>query len=82
MQFNVNEGNVQWIVKRLNDAMGNGQFSSGEAVVGIAEFVGRVIVTLADEPHAGFQAAQALTDHITTTMRAGYVAKGFNLGGN
>jgi hypothetical protein len=80
MKFDVNQGNVDWIVRRLNEAMGNGQFSSGEAVLGIAEFVGRVIVTLAEEPHSGFQAAQALTDHISATMKAGYIAKGYNMG--
>lgn len=81
MIHNVNEGNVQWCVQRLNSALGDGQFSTGEVAVALAEFTGRMIVGMADTPVAGFQVAQAIGNHIKDAMIAGYSAKGFNMQG-
>ena len=79
MQHNVNQGNVTWVVKRLNDAMGNGQFSSAEVILGVAEFAGRMIVAMADTPVQGMQALQLLAGHMQECAKAGYTAKGFNM---
>ena len=81
MNFDVNEDNIEWIIRNLNDAMGNGQFSTGEVVVGLAQFTGRMITALADTPVSGFQVAQAMGEEIKRTLIAGYTAKGFNVGG-
>lgn len=79
-QFDINDGNVTWIVKRLNDAMGNGQFSAAEVMLGVAEFAGRIVVAMADTPVQGFQCAQIMTNHIGETVKAGYAAKGYGTG--
>lgn len=80
MQFDINEGNVQWVVRNLNNACGNGQFSTAEVVVGLAQFTGAMIVSLADTPVSGFQVAQQLGEEVKRSMVAGYTAKGFNFG--
>lgn len=80
MQHDINPGNIQWVVTRLNDAIGNGQFSSGEVLIGAAEFLGRLIVGITESPVAGMQAAQEMENHIKRTMLSGYTARGFNMG--
>lgn len=80
MQFDVNKGNVEWIVRNLNAAMGNGQFTTGEVIVGLAQFTGMMIVALAEHPANGIQVAHALGEEIKNTLIAGYSAKGYNMG--
>lgn len=80
MQFDINEGNVQWVVRRLNEAMGNGQFTSAEVILGVAEFAGRIVVAMADTPVQGMQALQVLAGHMQECAKAGYSAKGYNFG--
>jgi len=80
MRHDINEGNIKWIVTRLNSAIGDGQFTTGEAVIGAAEFIGRLIVSLANNPVSGFQAAEVMEQHIKRTLVAGYAAQGFNMG--
>jgi hypothetical protein len=80
MKHDINPGNVEWVAKKLNESLGNGQFSTGEVILGAAEFVGRMIVTVADTPVAGFNVAQVLEDHIKKTLVCGYTARGFNMG--
>ena len=79
MRHDVNPGNVTWVVKRLNEAMGNGQFSSAEVILGVAEFAGRIIVAMADTPVQGMQALNLLAGHMQETAKAGYIAKGYNM---
>ena len=84
MQFDINEGNVQWVVRNLNAACGNGQFSTAEVIVGLAQFTGSMIVALADTPVSGLQVAQQLGEEVLRSMKAGYTARGFDMtgGGN
>lgn len=82
MHHDINEGNVKWVVQRLNDAMGNGQFSTGEVILGVAEFAGRMVVALADTPVQGMQALQILMGHMQECTKAGYAARGYNMGGD
>jgi hypothetical protein len=79
MQHDINEGNVTWIVKKLNDAMGNGAFTTAEVIVGIAEFAGRIIPTIAETPVQGIQCVNLMGNHILNTAKAGYIAKGYNM---
>ena len=81
MNHHVNPGNVTWIVKRLNDAMGNGQFTSAEVMLGVAEFAGRIITAMSDTPVQGMQCHHILTSHIGETVKAGFAAKGYTIGG-
>jgi hypothetical protein len=81
MNFDVNKGNVDWVVRNLNSAMGNGQFSSGEVVVGLAQFTAALIQSLAPHPMNGFQVAQALGEQIKNAMVAGYTAAGYDMKG-
>ena len=78
-QHDINEGNVKWIVKKLNDAMGNGAFTTAEVILGIAEFAGRIIPTIADTPVQGIQCVNLMGNHILNTAKAGYTAKGYNM---
>lgn len=80
MNFTIDEGQVKWVVRNLNNACGNGQFSTAEVVVGLAQFTGAMIVSLADTPVSGFQVAQQLGEEVKRSMVAGYTAKGFNFG--
>lgn len=82
MHFDINKGNVDWIVRNLNNACGNGQFSTAEVVVGLAQFTGAMICSLAETPVAGFQVAQQLGEEVKRSMVAGYTSKGFNFGGD
>lgn len=82
MKFDINSGNVAWVVQNLNNACGNGQFSSAEVLVGLAQFTGATIVTLANTPVSGFQVAATLGEEVKNAMVAGYTAKGFNIGGD
>lgn len=80
MKHNIDPGMVQWIVKRLNEAIGEGQFSTGEVILGASEFLGRLIVSMSKTPVEGFQAAEIMENHIKATLVAGFTAKGFNMG--
>lgn len=77
----IDEGNIVWIVKKLNDAIGNGAFSTAEVIVGIAEFAGRIIPTIAETPVQGIQCINLMGNHILNTAKAGYSAKGYTIGG-
>ena len=79
MIFDINEGNVKWVVQNLNSACGNGQFSTAEVLVGLAQFTGAMIVTLAETPVSGFQVAETLGNEVKNSMVAGYTAKGYNM---
>ena len=82
MKFDINAGNVQWVVRNLSNACGNGQFSTAEVLVGLAQFTGATIVTLAETPVSGFQVAEVLGGEVKNAMVAGYTAKGYNMGGD
>ena len=82
MNFDVNKGNTDWVVRNLNSAMGNGQFTSGEVIVGLAQFTAALVQSLAPNPINGFQVAQALGEQIKNAMVAGYTAAGYNMGGD
>lgn len=82
MQYDVNQGQVEWVVRRLAESLGNGQFSTGEVILGIAQFAGMTIVGMAETPVAGFSAAHVFQDHLNRTIAAGYSAKGYNTGPN
>ena len=80
MQHDVNQGNVKWIAKRLNDAVGGGSFTTAEVILGLAEFTGAFLTSIAATPVSGFQALEVFVGHLRTAMRVGFSAKGFNMG--
>lgn len=80
MQQPINQGNVQWIVQIITNAIGDGRFNQGEVLLALAESMGRLIVNMSDNPVAGTQATQIMLDHVKTTLHAGFTSKGFNMG--
>lgn len=79
-QFNVNEGNVQWVVRNVTQSLGDGRFSLGEILLGLTESLGRVVVSSCPTPVQGMQMVDVIQDHLRTTLKAGYSSKGFNTG--
>lgn len=82
MSTNISRAQVDEIIRRYIEATNNGVFTSADVLIATAEYLGRIIVELAETPISGMQAAQIASDHLFATMRAGMSAKGFNMGGH
>lgn len=80
MAYEVQPGNVEWVCSRVLKSLDGGQFNHGEVILGIAEALGRVVVSSAETPVQGTQAAQVILAHLNSTIAAGYSAKGYNMG--
>ena len=78
--FNINRGNVDRCIHNMAQAVAQGQYSTAEVSLAVAEFMGRMVVSLCETPVSGIQLATVLEDHIKRTLQAGYSAKGFNMG--
>lgn len=82
-QFNVNPGNVKWVVAKVSNALQQGeQFTFGEVLLGLTEVLGRMIVEVAETPVAGLQSVEVMNNHLKNTIGAGFTAKGYNMTGN
>lgn len=80
-QFNVNPGNVKWVVKKLTDSLqGSDKFSFGEVLLGVSEVLGRTIVDMAETPDQGISMVRVSYEHMSNTVVAGFTSKGFNMG--
>ena len=77
--LDVNEAAVKQIVANLNQAVGGGRFNTADVLVAIAEFTARTVVSVADNPVAGFHTLAVVGDHVKRGLIAGYTAKGFNM---
>lgn len=82
MSTNISRAQMDEIIRRYMQATNNGIFTSADVMMATAEYLGRIIVELADTPVAGMSAVQIATDHMYETVKAGMSAKGFNMGGN
>lgn len=81
-QFDVNEGNVKWAVKNIVDALGQGRYSLGEVLLAQTEALGRTVVSSCDTPVAALQMIEVVNSHLTNTIKAGFISRGFNMEGN
>lgn len=82
MELPVNTAHKDAIIHLMAQVIAQGQYSTADVLIGVSEFLGRMIVNLAETPVAGLHAAQVMEEHIKTTMVAGYTAKGYNMGGD
>lgn len=82
MEHNISRAQMDEILRRYVQATSNGVFTTADVMLATAEFLGRIIVDMADTPVSGLQAAQVASDHLFNTVRAGMTAKGYNMGGN
>lgn len=80
MSFDVSPGNVEWVATRVAQSLDGGQFNLGEVIMGVAEALGRVVVSASDTPVQAGQCMQVIVSHLNRTMHAGYTARGFNMG--
>jgi hypothetical protein len=80
MEHNISREQMDEILRRYVQATSNGIFTTADVMLATAEFLGRIIVGMADTPVAGMQAAQVASDHLFNTVRAGMTAKGYNMG--
>jgi hypothetical protein len=67
-------------LKRFIEVTAQGQLPVAAVLIAAAEFIGRAIVEVGDTPVQGVQLAQAIEDHIKRTLKAGYTAKGYDMG--
>ena len=72
----INRDAVDDLIRRYSEA--SNQHNIANVLMANAEFCGRLLVNLGDTPMQGYQLAQAMIDHLTNTLKAGYAAKGFN----
>jgi len=80
MAYEVVPGNVTWVCENVLKSINDGQFNHGEVILGVAEALGRIVISSAPTPVQGASALQACIDHIRTTLAAGYTARGYNMG--
>jgi len=77
MAYEVTPGNVTWVCENVLKSINDGQFNHGEVILGMAEALGRVVISSAKTPVQGASALQACIDHLRTTLAAGYSARGY-----
>ena len=82
MAYDVNPGNIEWVCANVLKSINDGQFSHGEVMLGITQALGRVVINAADTPVQGSSAMQVIVDHLNETLKAGYIAKGYNMVGH
>lgn len=69
MSTNISRAQVDEIIRRYIEATNNGVFTSADVLIATAEYLGRIIVELADTPISGMQAAQIASDHLFEVFR-------------
>jgi hypothetical protein len=82
MSYEISPRRVVGVVNQCQFALTNQGFNHGEVIIGLAELIGRTIVQTAETPIKGADAAKVVIDHLNRTLHAGYVSKGFNMGGD
>lgn len=80
IEHTVNPQAIEQIVHQMRAMTGQGQYPLSDVLLGVAEYLGRVIVDVSDTPISGVQLAQVMEEHIKRTLMAGFSTKGFNMG--
>lgn len=81
IEHNVNRQAIDQIVRQMAAMTGQGQYNLSDVLLGVTEYLGRIIVDAADTPVSGVQMAQVMEEHLRQTLAAGYAGKGYNMGG-
>ena len=81
IEHNVNRQAIDQIVRQMAAMTGQGQYNLSDVLLGVTEYLGRIIVDAADTPVSGVQMAQVMEEHLRQTLAAGYARKGYNMGG-
>ena len=81
IEHNVNRQAIDQIVRQMAAMTGQGQYNLSDVLLGVTEYLGRIIVDAADTPVSGVQMAQVMEEHLKSTLLAGYASKGYNMGG-
>ena len=81
IEHNVNRQAIDQIVRQMAAMTGQGQYNLSDVLLGVTEYLGRIIVDAADTPVSGVQMAQVMETHLKNTLLAGYARKGYNMGG-
>jgi hypothetical protein len=81
IEHNVNRQAIDQIVRQMAAMTGQGQYNLSDVLLGVTEYLGRIIVDAADTPVSGVQMAQVMEEHLRQTLAAGYTSKGYNMGG-
>ncbi len=81
IEHNVNRQAIDQIVRQMAAMTGQGQYNLSDVLLGVTEYLGRIIVDAADTPVSGVQMAQVMEEHLRQTLAAGYANKGYNMGG-
>lgn len=79
MAYEVTPGNVTWVCENVLKSIRDGQFNHGEVILGVAEALGRIIITSAGTPIQGASAMQVVVDHLNASLAAGYTARGYDM---
>ena len=82
IEHNVNRQAIDQIVRQMAAMTGQGQYNLSDVLLGVTEYLGRIIVDAADTPVSGVQMAQVMEEHLKNTLLAGYARKGYNMGGS
>lgn len=81
IEHDTNRQAMDQIIHHIAQIVGQGRYTLADVTLALAEFSGRMIVSACDTPISGIQMAQVFEEHIKRTIEAGYIAKGYNMGG-
>ena len=76
IEHNVNRQAIDQIVRQMAAMTGQGQYNLSDVLLGVTEYLGRIIVDAADTPVSGVQMAQVMEQHLRQTLAAGYASQG------
>ena len=80
MEHNVSRAQMDEILRRYVQATSNGVFTSGDVMMATAEYLGRIIVELADTPVAGMQRGADCHRPPVRNRQGGHVRQGLQHG--
>ena len=60
IEHNVNRQAIDQIVRQMAAMTGQGQYNLSDVLLGVTEYLGRIIVDAADTPVSGVQMAQVM----------------------
>lgn len=71
MSYKIDPRKVAGVVIEANQAINNKGFNHGEVVLGLAELIGRVIVSVSTTPIQAQELVQVVENHLALTLKRG-----------
>jgi hypothetical protein len=71
MSYKIDPRKVAGVVVEANQAINNKGFNHGEVVLGLAELIGRVIVSVSTTPIQAQELVQVVENHLALTLKRG-----------